>query len=189
MSVQPGTLGRTRRLLRFVRRWSLRGLILAAMANLGWDLWSWHDRSFAEGDRRYFRAAERGDEIDYGLAEIRIINETGRTFLIDSFVLDDWGGPYTGQPDERRRRWPAGEPGHVFAEQRYLDHVVADDRLVLREGAEGPTRLVTFQVDRRRPTSCQLELRIREDSEALSDCRPLRRIRHDFRWLFGPPNY
>lgn len=77
----------------------------------------------------------------------------------------------------------------MFAEQRYLDHLVGDGRLVLREGPQGPTRLVEFQVDRRRPASCQLELRIREDGESLSECRPLRRIRHDFRWLFGPPNY
>ncbi len=189
MSAQAGMPGRLPRFLRSLRRWSLRGLILVALANLAWDLWSWQDRSFAEGDRRYFRGAERGGEIDYGLAEIRIINETSREFLIDSFVLDGWGGPYTGQPDERRRLWPAGEPGHVFAEQRYLDHLVGDGRLVLREGPQGATRLVDFQVDRRRPTSCQLELRIREDGEALSDCRPLRRIRHNFRWLFGPPDY
>lgn len=189
MSAQAGTLGRLPRFLRFLRRWSLRGLIAIAIANLAWDLWSWQDRSFAEGDRRYFRGAERGDEIDYGLAEIRIINETNREFLIDSFVLDGWGGPYTHEAASARRLAPTGQPGASRDERRYLDRLVSDGRLLLQDGAEGSQRLIILQIDRRRPIACQMELRIREDGEALSDCRPLRRIRHDFRWLFGPPNY
>lgn len=96
MSAQAGRLPR---LFRALGRWSLRGVLVIALANLAWDLWSWQDRSFAEGDRRYFRGAERGDEIDYGLAEIRIINETNRAFLIDSFVLDGSGGAVHASSD------------------------------------------------------------------------------------------
>ena len=181
--------GRLPRLFRALGRWSLRGVLVIALANLAWDLWSWQDRSFADGDRRYFRGAERGDEIDYGLAEIRIINETNREFLIDSFMLDGWGGPYTHEAASARTLAPAGQLAASRNERRYLDHLLSNGRLLLRDGTDGAERLVSFQVDRRRPTSCQLELRIREDGESLSDCSPLRRIRHDFRWLFGPPNY
>ena len=38
--------------LRALGRWSRRGVLAIALANLAWDLWSWQDRSFAEGDRR-----------------------------------------------------------------------------------------------------------------------------------------
>lgn len=189
MSAPSGTPGRLPRFLRALGRWCLRGVVTIALANLAWDLWSWQDRSFAGGDRRYFRVAERGDEIEYGLAEIRIINETNRAFLIDSFVLDGWGGPYTHQATSARTLAPAGQPAATRDERRYLDHLVSNGRLLLREGIDGPERLVLLQVDRRRPVSCQLDLRIREDGETLSDCRPLRRIRHEYRWLFGPPNY
>ena len=178
-----------RRFLSGLRRWSLRTILVVALANLGWDLWSWHDQNFAEGDRRFFRAAEQGDEIDYGLAEIRIFNETGREFLIDSFVLNGWGGPYTHEPPSKRTLSPAGEPGSARLEERYLDRLVGSGRLVLRDGPTGPTRLVTFEVDRRRPSSCRVDLRIREEGETVSECQPVRRIRTSFRWLFGPPTY
>ena len=181
--------GFLRRSGRSLRRWTLRAVVLVALVNLGWDLWSWQDRRFAEGDRRYFRGAEQGHEIDYGLADIRIINETGREYLIDSFVLDGWGGPLTGRSDAQRTLWPAGETGSTFAEQRYLDRLIGDGRLVLRDGVGGSTRVVTFQIDRRQPISCQFELRIGEEGESLSGCHTLRRLRTDFRWLFGPPNY
>jgi len=177
------------RLVTRLGRWSLRLLLVLALLNLGWDIWVWHDRTFAEGERRFFRAAEQPDDIDYGLAEFRIVNETDHDFLIDSFVLDGWGGPYTHEPAEQRTLARAGEQGSVREEERYLDHLVGSGRLLLRHGKGGPTRLVTFQVDRRRPASCELELRIREEGEVVSACQPLSRIRHSFRWLFGPPNY
>ena len=163
--------------------------MIVAVVNLGWDFWSWQDRSFAEGDRRYFRGAEQGHEIDYGLADTRIINETGRVYLMDSFVLDGWGGQLTARSDAQRPLWPVGRPGSTFAEQRYLDRLVGVGRLVLRDGAAGSTRLVSFQIDRRRPGSCQIDLRIGEQGETVSERRALRRVRADFRWLFGPPNY
>lgn len=115
MSAQADTLGRLPRFLHFVRRWSFRSLIIIALANLAWDLWSWQDRSFADGDRRYFGDAERGDEIDYGLAEIRIINETSREFLIDSFVLDGWGGLTRGDPTNDAG---SGQPVNLAASRR-----------------------------------------------------------------------
>ena len=158
------------------------------MVNLGWDLWTWQDRTYAEGERRYFRSAEQPDDIDYGLAEIRIINETGRDFLIDSFVLDGWGGPYTHRPAEWRTLSRAGEARSVREEERYLDHLLGEGELALRDGDSGAERLVTFTVDRRRPTSCRIEVRIQESGQTVSECQPLRRLRHSFRWLFGPPN-
>ena len=163
--------------------------MLAALVNLGWYLWSWQDRSFAEGDRRYFRGAEQGHEIDYGLADIRIINETGREYLIDSFVLDGWGGPYTHQPDRERTLAPAGMEGFIRDEQRHLEHLIGSGRLILREGPAGPSRLISFQVDRRRPTSCLIEVRIQDAGETVTECNTLRRVRSSFRWMFGPPDY
>jgi hypothetical protein len=104
------------RFLRALGRWCLRGVVTIALANLAWDLWSWQDRSFADGDRRYFRGAERGDEIEYGLAEIRIINQTNRAFLIDSFVLDGWGDRIHTRPP-RREQWhpPAKQAQHAMS--------------------------------------------------------------------------
>jgi hypothetical protein len=189
VSGQSSVPGAMRRFLSSLRRWSLRLLLIVALANLGWDLWSWQDRSYARGERQFFRAAEQADDIDYGLAEIRIVNETGRDFLIDSFVLDGWGGPYTHEPTSERTLSRFGEPGFTRDEERYLDRLLSSGRLLLRDGLEGPTRLVTFQVDRRRPTSCRIEVRIRDDGETMSDCQALRHIRHSFRWLFGPPEY
>jgi hypothetical protein len=189
MSAQPAIPGRFRRMWQFLRRWALRGLVVVAVVNLGWDLWSWQDRSFAEGDRRFFRGAEQGHEIDYGLADLRIINETGREYLIDSFVLDGWLGFSAGKPDAERTLSPAGEPGSSHEDQRYLDRLVSSGSLILREGATGPRRTVEFEVDRRRPTSCSIVLRVREEGVVVSECRPLRRIRTAYRWLFYPPNY
>ena len=141
----------------------------------------WHDPNFAESDRRFFRAAGRGDEIDYGLAEIRIFNETGREFLIESFVLDGWGRPYSHEPPSNRTLSPAGEPGSARLEERYLDRLVGSGRLVLGDDPMGPSRLVISQVDRRRPISCRVDLRIQEDGETVPECQPVRRIRTSFR--------
>jgi hypothetical protein len=178
-----------RHFLNGMRRLSLRAIFVVALANLGWDLWLWRDQTLASGERRFFRTAEQGDDIDYGLAELRLVNETGREFLIDSLVIDGWGGPYTHQPSSERTLARAGEPGSTREEERNLDRLLSSGRLVLRDGAAGEARLVTFYVDRRRPTSCRIELRIREDGEAVSECQPLLRVRHSFRWLFGPPEY
>ncbi|MXP64170.1 hypothetical protein E0493_12525 [Roseomonas sp. M0104] len=177
-----------RRLVTRLGRWSLRLLFGLALLNLGWDIWAWHDRNHAEGERRFFRAAEQPADIDYGLAEIRIVNETGHDFLIDSFVLDGWGGPYTHEPAEQRTLARAGEQGSVREEERRLDHLLGEGDLVLRNPESGAERLITFQVDRRRPTSCRIELRIQEEGEVVSECQLLPRIRHSFRWLFGSPN-
>ncbi len=178
-----------RRFLGGVVRWSLRLLCAMALANLGWDLWSWRDRTYAGGERQFFRAAEQADDIDYGLAEIRTISETNRDVLIDSFVLDGWGGPYTHRPDDWRTLSRQGAIGSVRLEERYLDHLLAEGDLALRDAESGVQRPVTFQVNRRRPTSCRIELRIQEEGEVVSECQPLRRVRHSFRWLFGPPEY
>jgi hypothetical protein len=175
--------------LRALRRRPLRIVFAVALLNLGWDLWSWRDRTTAEGDRRFFRMAERAEDIDRGLAEISIINETGRAFVIDSFVLDGAGAPVAPEPTVRRILAPMGEADSVRQENRELGHLVATGRLVLSAGGNGPGRVVTFDVDRRRPNSCGVELRIREADEVVSECRPLHRIRTTFRWLFGPPGY
>ena len=178
-----------RRLVNWLRRWTVRSVLFLALVNLGWDAWSWWDRTYTTDERRFFRYAERANDIDYGIAHIRIVNATGRDFLIDSFVLDDWGGPYTHQPEADRTLARAGEAGSIRMEQRYIDHLLGYGRLLLREGPGGPMRLVTFQVDRRLPTSCQIELRIEESQEVVSECQPLHVIRTSFRWLFGRPNY
>ncbi len=178
-----------RRLVNWLRRWTVRSVLFLALVNLGWDAWSWLDRTYTTDERRFFRHAERADDIDYGIAQIRIVNATGRDFLIDSFVVDGWGGPYTHQPEADRTLAPAGEAGSSRDERRYLDHLLGHGRLLLREGPGGPTRLVSFQVDRRRPTSCEVELRIEDSREVVSECRPHHVIRESFRWLFGPPDY
>lgn len=180
---------RARHSARRAARWGLRLLAGVALVNLGWDLWAWHDRQFAEGERRFWRGAEQADDIDYGLAEIRIVNETDRDYLIDAFLLDGWGGPYTHRPAAQRTLARAGTPGSVRDEERYLDHLRAEGWMALTTIEGGVERMVEFQVDRRRPVSCRIELRIREGGAEVSDCRPLHRERHDFRWLFGPPNY
>ena len=165
------------------------GVVFVALFNLYWDLWSWRDRTFAEGERRFFRASEQTDDIDYGTAQVVLVNETDREFLIDSFVLDGWGGPYTHEPIADRTLARAGEAGSSRTERRYLDHLLGTGRLLLREGIGGPTRLVRFQVDRRRPVSCRVEVRIQDDREVVSGCEFLPVIRTEFRWLFGPPDY
>ena len=174
---------------RAILRWSWRVLAAAAVLNLGWDAWLWFDRQTAEGERRFWRGSERADDIDYGLAEIRIVNETDRDYLIDAFLLDGWGGPYTHRPEAARLLARAGTPASVRDEERRLDHVLAEGWLSVTPRDGGEARRIDFQLDRRRPVSCRIELRIREETAEVSDCRPLPRRRHDFRWLFGPPNY
>jgi hypothetical protein len=174
-----------RRLARFLWRWSWRALVLVALGNLAWDLGEWHRRESATGDLRFFREAERPDDIDYGLAELRIINETGRTFLVDSLLLDGWGGPFTHLPESERRLGPQGEPDAVRDEATYVDRLLSAGRLDLVDVETRERRTLRFVVDRRRPTSCEVELRIAEAGETVSGCRLLRRRRTAFRWLFG----
>ncbi len=188
-AVPPPARGRLHRFVRFLLRWTWRGIVLVALFNLYRDLWSWRDRTFAEGERRFFRASEQIDDIDYGMAEIVIVNETGRDFLMESLVLDGWGGPYTHEPISKRILARAGEAGSSRIEPSYLDHPLGTGRLLLREGIDGPTRLVSFRADRRRPVSCRVEVRIQDDREVVSGCGFLPVIRTEFRWLFGPPNY
>ncbi len=185
----PPSRGRLRRFARFLLRWTWRGIVFIALFNLCWDLWSWRDRTFAEGERRFFRASEQTDDIDYGTAQVVLVNETDREFLIDSFVLDGWGGPYTHKPASARTLARVGEAGSTRTERRYLDHLLGTGDLFLQEGVDGPIRRVTFQVDRRRPVSCRVEVRIQDDREVVSGCEFLPVIRTEFRWLFGPPDY
>jgi hypothetical protein len=176
-----------RRWLAGIGRWSVRLLLGVALLNLGHDLWTWRERIEAEGERRFFRNAEQADDIDYGIAELRIVNETGRDYLIDSLVLDGWGGPLTHRPEHMRSLARAGREGSSRAEERYIDRLVSPGVLELRDSETGARRVERFRVDRRRPTSCSMELRITDDGATVSECRMLPRIRHDFRWLFGPP--
>jgi hypothetical protein len=153
------------------------------------DLWAWHDRTFASDDRRYFRHAESPDEIDYGFVELRIVNDTGREYLIEGAGVDGPGWPPEGASAQERRLAPAGTSGAERIAQQYLFRLVSDGEVRLREGPGGPARVIPFRVDRRGPVSCRIELRIRDDGEAVSGCIPLMRMGPSFPWLLGPAEY
>ncbi|MBP0464815.1 hypothetical protein J5Y09_12915 [Roseomonas sp. PWR1] len=188
MTLPQPPQGTFRRILRWLRRWSLRGVFLIAVANLAWDVWSWHDRTFAEGDRRYFRQAERADDVDYGYAELRVVNETSRDFLIEGLALEGWNWhPPSPRTDHILAR--AGEHGSSLDAQTYVFRLLSPGYLRLRDRAGGETRRVDFDADRRRPASCRIELRIQEHGEMVSGCRPLHRLPPSFQWLAGPENY
>lgn len=169
-------------------RWALRGVFLIAIANLAWDAWVWIDRTFAAGDRRYFRHAEQADDVGYGYAEISVVNETGRDFLIEGLALEGWNW-HPPPPRTERILARAGEPGSSFDAQTYLFRLLSPGHLRLRDAAGGETRRIDFDADRRRPASCRIELRIQERGETVSGCRPLHRLPPSFQWLVGPENY
>jgi len=158
------------------------------VANLGADIWGWYDSSFADGDRKYFRQAERPDDIDYGFAELSIVNETGRDYQIDDLGVEGWNW-HPREPARSRILARAGQPGSSMDVQTYLLRLHSAGHLRLRDGPDGQVRRIDFEVDRRRPTSCHVELRIREDGETVSACRPMRRVGPSFPWLLGPADY
>jgi hypothetical protein len=181
--------GRFRRSFGRLRRWSLRAVLLAAVVNLAWDLWAWQDRTFASGDRRYFRHAEWPDEIDYGFAELRIANETGREYMIEAAGFDGPAWPPYGASAQEQRLAPAGTPGAERITEQYLFRLVSNGDLRLREEPDGPVRVIRFTVDRRGPISSRVELRIRDDGQTVSGCLPLPRMGPSFPWLAGPADY
>lgn len=170
-------------------RWSFRLLLTVALLNLGYDLWAWNERESAVGNRRFFRGAEQAEDIDDGLAEVRIINATGCDYLIDAFLLDGRGGPMTHRPGHLRTLARAGQGRSSVLAERCLDRLLASGLRELSDRKAGIRRVVRVRVDRRRRTSCSVELRIADDTATASECRMLPRIQHNFRWLFGPPTH
>lgn len=178
--------------LRFVvglARWVWRGVVAVALVNLAMTAHGWWDRRHADGERAFFRGAERADDWDYGLAEFRIINESTREYLVDQLTVDDWGGPMSDLPEASRTLARAGERAAVMVTRRNLDHLLADGVLLLRDRVSGERLEVPFQVDRRRPVSCIVEVRLRDDGAVVSACAPFHQHRAAFRWLFGPRPY
>jgi hypothetical protein len=178
----------TERLLIFaraLRRWSIRALLAGALLNFGYDLWAFYDQTTARDERRFFRGAERSGSVEYGVAEVAITNEINQQFLIDGFELDSWGGAMTHRPDDRRALSAFDHPGSVRTERRYIDHLASDGTLFLRDRWTGAQRDIKFRVDRRRPVSCRVTLRIQEDGADVSGCQLLRRLPPSFLWRFA----
>ena len=178
-----------RRWLPFAASWGWRSLIIVALANLAWSLADWHDRRSATGERQFFRGAERPDAIDYGLVDLRIVNETGRDWVVNQVSVDDWGGQTVGRPGGSPILTAAGSTTSTLVERRNVDHLVADARIALTDRATGELREVRFVVDRRRPTSCSVEVRIAATAASVSACILLREMRTEFRWPPGQTSH
>lgn len=171
---------------RALRRWSVRSLWAVVLLNLGWDILSWCDRAIAGDDRRFFRGAERPETIEYGLAEVTLVNEMDHDFLIDSFVLDNWGGPLTHRPRNARSVMPSHQLGSIWTEIRYIDRLSGGGEIYIRRNENSAERRIRFSVDRRRPISCRVEIRIKADSVDVSGCRMIRRLRPSWTWMADP---
>ena len=171
--------------------WGWRTVVALALANLTWDVADWTDRRSATGERQFFRGAERPDAIDYGLVDLRIVNETDRDWVVNQVNVDNWGGPrFAGPPrDDDEFLFRAGQQGASRVERRYLDHLLAQGFIRLTDLKTGEGRTIAFAVDRRRPISCTVEVRIGMADAAVSGCEHLRAHRAADRWLFGPPDY
>lgn len=166
------------------RRWAWRGLLAVALANLAWDLADWHDRRGATGERLFYRGAERPEDLDGGVVELTLANDTVRDWVVNIVNVDGWGGPrYAGpvQPGEILSR--QGTDSATRTERRYLDRLLSQGIVILTDLHSGEMRQLPFTVDRRRPINCRVALRVREDGLLASDCAPLRERPVLRRWV------
>lgn len=157
---------------------------------MAWDIAGWHERRHATGERQFFRGAERPDDVDYGLVKLRIVNDTERDWVVDQVSVDDWGGSrFDGpvQPDEILSR--RGTDAATRVERRNVDHLLASGFIRLTDMQTGEHRTIVFAVDRRRPTSCTLGIRVIQEGATISGCEPLFEHRTSDLWLLGRPDY
>lgn len=176
--------------MRRLARWAWHGLLAIAVANMAWDLAYWHDRRGATGERVFFRGAERPEDLDGGIVELTIANDTGRDWVVNIVNVDGWGGPrYDGpvQPGEILSR--QGTEAAMRTERRYLDRLLSQGVIILTDLHSGERRPLSFTVDRRRPVNCRVTLHVRDEGLLASDCAPLHEGPVSRRWVGAADRY